>query len=142
MRHGEGLRLTDFVATIIAPEKIVLGLPIVGFDWRLPYEAGRSEANSLTINSTFNLAREEGATILFDEVSQTPYFTYNQYIGSVPILHLVRFIDARTVDALAALIEENKLDGMGMWNIMAYYAQLWLVLNSQYEIEKILPDLF
>ncbi len=130
----------DHAVTIIPPERIVIGLPILGYDWRLPYEAGRSEAVSLTINSTLSLAREVGADIQFDDVSMTPYFMYNQYIVSVPILHMVRFIDARTVDALAELIEEKSLDGMGMWNIMVYYAGLWLVLNSQYNIIKTLPD--
>lgn len=28
--------------------------------------------------------------------------------------------------------------GVGIWNIMFYFPQMWLVINSQYEIEKVL----
>ncbi|MDD3174525.1 MAG: LysM peptidoglycan-binding domain-containing protein, partial [Herbinix sp.] len=35
-----------------------------------------TKANSLTINSAITLADEVGATIHFDEVSQTSYFRY------------------------------------------------------------------
>ncbi len=130
----------EFAITIIAPERIVIGIPVLGYDWQIPYEAGRSEANSITVNSALSLAREVGAAIEFEQVSQTPYFMYNQYIVNVPILHLVRFVDARTIDALGNLISQYHLNGIGIWNIMTYYAQLWLVINSQYNIIKILPD--
>ncbi len=137
---GAMREFVDFAMTIINPDRIVLGLPVLGYDWRLPYEAGRSEANSITINSALSLAREMNSVIEFDNVSMTPYFTYNQYIVSVPILHMVRFVDARTVDALLGLFYEYKLNGIGLWNVMAYYAQLWLVITSQYDIIKILPN--
>jgi spore germination protein len=53
----------------------------------------------------------------------------------------VWFIDARTVDAVSRLIQRFDIPGIGVWNIMYYYAQLWMVLNSQYMIKKIYPEI-
>jgi hypothetical protein len=33
---------------------------------------------------------------------------------------------------------DSGLQGTGIWNIMYYYAQMWLIINSQYEIESVL----
>ena len=36
-----------------------------------------------------------------------------------------------------ALAGEYQLAGVSIWNIMRYFPQLWLVLNSLYHIEKL-----
>jgi hypothetical protein len=33
---------------------------------------------------------------------------------------------------------ENELAGIGVWNIMRSFPQLWLVINSLYDIEKVI----
>ncbi|MDD3174293.1 MAG: hypothetical protein PHF63_11680, partial [Herbinix sp.] len=97
-----------------------------------------TKANSLTINSAITLADEVGATIHFDEVSQTSYFRYIDNKGKYPHPHIVWFIDARSIDAIMKLAKEYGLHGTGIWNIMIYFPQMWLLVNSQYEIETIL----
>jgi spore germination protein len=123
----------EYAITLIPPEKIFTGIPIMGYDWDLPYVVGISRANSLTFDSAIALAGQVGATIQFDEVSQTPYFEYvdKQY----GIEHIVWFIDARSIDALVKLVPEFGLLGIGIWNIMYFFAQMWLVINSQYKLE-------
>ncbi|MGB8451326.1 MAG: LysM peptidoglycan-binding domain-containing protein [Anaerocolumna sp.] len=128
------------IVTNISPDLISMGLPVIGYDWELPYIAGRTKANALTINSALSLASDYEAVIQFDEPSQTPYFLYNLYSYDTPIQHIVRFIDARTIDSLTNLISEYKLDGVDIWNIMVFYEQMWLIINSQYKIEKKIPD--
>ena len=51
--------------------------------------------------------------------------------------HEVWFEDARSVRAKLALAGEYQLTGVSIWNIMRYFPQLWLVLNSLYDIEKL-----
>jgi spore germination protein len=128
----------DYVTTTVSPDKIVIGKPLIGYDWELPYIPGRSSANSLTLNSALSLARDVGATIQFDETTQTPFFQYDRYNFGAPVQRIVWAIDARSIDALLKLISEYGLDGAGIWNIMVFYPQLWLLINSQYEIEKYL----
>lgn len=130
----------DYVTTMVSPDKITLGKPTISYDWELPYVPGKTRAISITLNATLSLANDVGATIQFDETSQTPYFYYYDYIYGTPILHIVWSIDARSINALIKLVSEYGLIGTGVWNIMIYYQQLWLIINSQFEIEKVLPE--
>ena len=130
----------DYAVTRIPPEKIFMGIPLMGYDWELPYVVGISRANSLTYDSAIALAGEVGAVIQFDDISQTPYFEYiNSHYG-IQIQHIVWFIDARSIDGLVKLVPEYGFQGIGIWNIMYFFTQMWLVINSQYEIEKIQED--
>lgn len=131
----------EYIISQISPDKIDVGIPVLGYDWPLPYVIGVTRAKSLSINDVLILASQFGAIIQFDETSQTPYFEYVEDQAAISIKHIVWFIDARIVDALVKLIPEYGLHGKGVWNIMHYYAQMWLVINSQYEIEKILHAL-
>ncbi len=124
----------------VTPGLIDLGIPIIGYDWELPFIAGISEANSLTLNAALILADDYTAEIQFDENSQTPFFTYVRYINDFPVQHIVRFIDARTINSLVSLIPEYGLNGVGIWNIMIFNEQLWAVIISQYEIIKVITD--
>jgi spore germination protein len=123
--------------TTVAPEKLVVGTSTIGYDWPLPYVHNRTVATSLNINSAFELAYDTNSTIQFDDTSQTPYFTYFQTGISFPTQHIVWFIDARSVNVLLDLIHRNGLNGNCIWNIMTYYHQLWLLVNSQYNVIKI-----
>jgi spore germination protein len=128
----------EYVKNMVPSEKIYIGIPVIGYNWELPYVAGQTKATSLTLNSVTSLAHDVGSIIQFDDVSQTPYFMYSQFSLGSPSQHIVWFVDARSVNAIMNLIVEYSLDGLGIWNIMAYYPQLWLVINSQYEIEKLI----
>jgi spore germination protein len=132
--------LVDYVVSLMSPDKVIIGKPIVGYDWELPYLPGKTTAHALTVNSALSMAYDAGAKIQFDEISQTPYFRYIQFSFGTPIEHIVWFIDARSINALFLLISEYGLNGTGIWNIMVYVPQLWLIINSQYEIVKILPE--
>lgn len=129
----------DYLVTQIPPQKIEAGIPIIGYDWELPYIIGVTRATSLTLDSAVILAKFTGASIQFDEVSQTPYFTYIEERSGIPYMHMVRFLDARSMDAILKLSDGYGFRGTGVWNIMNYYSQIWLILNSQYEIETIMP---
>jgi spore germination protein len=132
----------NYVTTFTPPEKIIVGKPLIGYDWELPYVPNKTIAKSLTLDAAVTLAYEVGAVILFDEISETPYFQYtSSYIGS-PIEHIVWFIDIRSINALTHIIDEYNLSGSGIWNIMVFYQQLWTFLNSNYNIIKILPTIF
>lgn len=129
--------ISNAIASTVSPEKIVVGKPTIGYDWPLPYIQNRTVATSLSINSANELAYDTNSTILFDDVSQTPYFTYYQTNIGFPTKHIVWFIDARSVKALLDLINQMGLLGSCIWNIMTYYHQLWLLINSHYNIIKI-----
>jgi len=128
----------DYVNTKIPPKKTEIGISTIGYDWELPYVAGVTKTKSLSITSVITLASNVGAVIQFDEVSQTPFFRYTENKNGILRKHIVWFVDARTVDAIAELIIVNANRGAAVWNIMNYFPQLWVILNSQYEIETLL----
>ncbi|MDF2588257.1 MAG: hypothetical protein K0S41_2098 [Anaerocolumna sp.] len=127
----------DYADGLISPSKMNVGLQTFGYDWELPYVVGFTRANELTVNQATNLAYNEEVIIHFDEDSQTPFFEYISEDRYKPTTHIVWFIDARIIDSILNLIESAGYNGISVWNIVDYYSALWLMINSQYNIEKI-----
>ena len=130
----------DYLITQIAVDKMIIGLPIFGYGWQLPYIIGKTEANALTYESAITLALDTGSEIYFDEVSQNPYYEFVENRAGIPIKYIVWFVDVRSIDALLGLLAEYNSSGIAVWNIMTFFQQMWLLINSQYEIETILPE--
>jgi spore germination protein len=132
---------TEYVIEYVPARKVILGIPILAYDWIIPYTPRNPAALTLTINSAIRLAVDVNAVINFDETSQTPYFTYVQTPIGSPVEHIVWFIDARSFSALLNIINTYRLNGTAAWNIMVYSPQFWLMINSQYSIVKLLPTI-
>lgn len=127
----------DYGITEIPKDKIFTGIPNYGYNWTLPYVRGESKAVSLGNVEAVALAREKMAEIQFDSRAQAPFFQYfEKEHGRNAREHIVWFEDARSIDAKLRLIQEYGLRGVGVWNIMRYFPQLWLVLNALYRIEQ------
>ena len=124
----------NYALTEIPPEKILLGIPNYGYDWKLPYIRGESMAETIGNLQAVQRAKLFGAEIQFDEIAQTPFYTYTAKDGSE---HIVWFEDARSIKAKLALIQDNNLRGAGYWNTMRPFPQNWAFLNNTFEIEKI-----
>lgn len=127
----------DYLSPLVLPGKLALGLPLIAYDWELPYTIGLSKASSLSLDSAIVLAKQNNAIIQFDNTSQTPFYTYNIQTSGIPIEHVVWFVDARSMDASLKVITARGLNGSGLWNIMQFVPQLWTVINTQFEIEHI-----
>jgi spore germination protein len=127
----------DYLITLIPRDKMNIGLPVIGYSWLLPYLIGITRANAITYDAAIELALTTGSKIQFDEISQNPHFEY--FLGvDIPRKYVVWFVDARTIDALLDLVIVNNFPGISIWNIMTYFTQLWLIINSQYDIETII----
>jgi Predicted glycosyl hydrolase len=132
--------LLNYVRTVVPSDKIIFGNPVISYDWQLPFIQGKSSANSLTVDSALNLAKDAGVAIQFDEISQTPFFTYNQINIGPTFQHIVWSLDARSLEALINVVNEFSLKGIAFWNVMVFYPLLWLMINSQYDIVKLIPE--
>lgn len=132
--------LLDNAMNKIPPEKLYTGISVIGYDWQSPYVLGITKANSLTTDAAIELAAQTGSIILFEENSQAAFFEYYTPAMGIQMEHIVWFSDARTIDALIKFVPELGIEGAGIWNIMHYFAQMWLVINSQYHINKIYEE--
>lgn len=125
----------DYAVGVIEPGKILLGVPLYGYDWTLPYVRGESRAESLSPRRAVELALRAGAEIHFDERAMAPWFRYTDRGGRE---HVVWFEDARSMDARLRLMSEYGLRGAGCWNLMREAPQFWTVLNALYDVETLL----
>lgn len=127
----------DFGVTQIPPEKITMGVPNYAYDWPLPFVRGETMAQSMGNVEAVEQAARVGAAIRFDELAQTPTYNYVNNSTGTPVQHEVWFEDARSINAKIKLVGEYGLEGIGIWQIMRYFPQMWLVINSQYDIVKL-----
>lgn len=125
--------LLDYIVAQVPLDKIRIGVPTLGYDWRLPYIPGQSKANSLNYSSVLRLASQTNSVIKYDENTLTAYF---EYIDPNMEQHIVLFKDARSIDSSIKILQSYGIKGIGIWNIMYYFTQLWTVINSQYQIIK------
>ena len=127
-------RVLNYGLSVIGNRKIFLGVPNYGYDWPLPYIKGETKAEKISNTQAVDKAVDKGSVIQFDELAQSPFFNYTDN----GVEHIVWFDDARSIYEKLKLAPKNDLYGVGYWNLMQWFPQNWLVLNSKYDIIKVL----
>ncbi|MCI8280735.1 MAG: LysM peptidoglycan-binding domain-containing protein [Lachnospiraceae bacterium] len=122
----------DYAITRIPPQKLSLGIPNYGYDWTLPFVRGQSKARTIGNVEAIQIAVDNQASIQFDPIAQSPYFTY----WRDGLEHEVWFEDVRSLQAKFALIPEYGLRGAGYWQIMQLFRANWLLLADTFWIQK------
>lgn len=123
-------QVVEYALTEIPPEKINLGIPNYGYDWTLPYVQGESKAVTIGNIEAVQIAIANNAAIQFDEIAQSPFFTYEREGRQ----HEVWFEDARSMQAKFGLLAEYSLKGIGVWQIMRLFRPMWLVYAGMYYV--------
>ena len=118
----------NYALSKMAPNKILLGISNYAYDWTLPYVSGQSRAKLIGNEEAVRLANYYGSNIIFDESSASPYFNYTLD----GLEHVVWFEDARSIFERFKLIEEFNLSGMGIWNLMRPFTQMYGLINSMF----------
>lgn len=127
-------QVLDYAVTAIPSEKILMGMPNYGYDWTLPFIQGTA-ARTLTNTGAVTQALEVGARIRYDTTAQAPY--YNYYDADRK-RHEVWFDDARSVQARLKLVDDYDLGGVSYWTINRFFPANWIVLDSMYDVRKLL----
>ena len=118
----------------ISPGKILLGLPNYGYDWTLPYVQGQSAAKIISNAEALERAGKMGASIQYNETSESPYYNYVDDIG---LEHEVWFDDERSIRSKLNLVSEFGLGGVSIWTIMNPFPASRAVLNELYTVYKV-----
>ena len=127
-------RVVSYAVTEIPTEKIDLGIPNYGYDWKLPFERGVTKAVTLGNVEAVRLAVERGAEIRFDGLAMSPFFNYTDPADGS--LHEVWFEDVRSIQAKFDLMKEYGLRGCGYWTIMQWFRANWLLLAENFYVKK------
>ncbi|MDF2543720.1 MAG: hypothetical protein K0S47_3438 [Herbinix sp.] len=127
-------RVLEYGVSVINPDIILMGIPNYAYDWPLPFVRGETAAESISNQEAIERAALHNVIIEFDEPAQAPFYRYTNDAG---VEHVVWFDDARSMNAKVRLINELGLTGMGVWQIMNFFPQMWIVIRELYNIEKV-----
>ena len=127
-------RVIEYGLTEIPPEKILMGIPNYGYDWKLPFIKGESKAEKITNDEAVARAAGYGAEIMFDEQAMSPYYRYTDEDNAE---HEVWFEDRRSMEAKFSLIDEYNLAGISWWNIMSRFPEGTEELRERFTVIKV-----
>ncbi|WP_028612396.1 LysM peptidoglycan-binding domain-containing protein [Paenibacillus harenae] len=131
---NEVVKVLNYAVSVIPTEKIVMGMPLYGYDWTLPYVQGAKWAPTVGPKAAVERANRFGATIRYDEEGQSPYYNYYDQEGRE---HIVWFEDARSVQAKFNIVKSYNLRGVSYWVLGVEFPQNWYVLNANFTIKKL-----
>jgi len=129
---SEVRKVLDYAVTAIPPEKILMGVPLYGRDWRIPWVQG-TYARTVNPKAAVALAAQYGVSIQYNETYQSPFFRYTDKDGQQ---HEVWFEDARSVQAKYETVKEYSLRGISYWVLGIPFPQNWPVLQDHFRVRK------
>ncbi|MDI6710668.1 MAG: glycosyl hydrolase family 18 protein [Thermoanaerobacterales bacterium] len=118
-----------YVTRFVPPEKVLMGVPLYGYDWQLP-DTPWNTARGLDNARAKKLAARYGARILWDQRAASPYFYYTDEWG---FTHMVWFEDGWSVAAKYALVREFGLAGVSYWVLGNEFPDNWSVLDGLFD---------
>lgn len=130
---NEVRRVMEYALTRIPKEKIMMGIPLYGYDWTLPFVQGESRARAISSQEAILLADRYGVDIEYDPVAQSPFFYYTDENG---VEHVVWFEDARSIQAKFDLVKELGIRGFYYWVLGREFPQNWLLLEDNFIVKK------
>ncbi|QOR35439.1 glycoside hydrolase family 18 protein [Clostridium sp. 'deep sea'] len=126
-------KVMDYAISVVPKEKIMMGIPLYGYDWTLPYVKGGQWAKSLSPQQAIETAAKYNARIEYDRTSQAPYFNYYDENGKK---HIVWFEDARSIQAKFNLVKELGIRGFFYWVLGYDFPQNWLLIEDNFNVKK------
>lgn len=126
-------KVLDYAVTRIPKEKIMLGFPLYGYDWTLPYKKGNPPARLVTPQRAAQIAQQKSAKIHFDNQDECPYF---YYLDSKGRKHIVWFENELSAQAKFNLVKEYGIRGIAYWALGREFDRNWSLLQENFNILK------
>jgi spore germination protein len=111
----------NYAKTQIPPGKIVLGIPLYGYDWSGGYGTGVSWLDAL------RLSRQYHAQVHYDTQAQAPWFTYTDAAGHK---HTVWFENAESSQAKFEVAGGAGIGGVYLWMFGYEDTGTWAALRQ------------
>lgn len=132
--------IIDYAKSEIRREKIILGIPLYGYDYTLPHIAGESVAETLSPQEAVSRAIRRRAEILYDETAAAPHYEYYDREGGRAVRHEVWFEDPMSLYAKLDLLTDERLFRMAYYPAYYFFTPAFLMISNLYHILKIPGD--
>ena len=126
-------QVMEYAVSTVPKQKIMMGMPLYGYDWTLPYVPGGKFAKSISPQRALEIALRYGVSINYDQASQAPWFRYTDEQGKQ---HEVWFEDARSMQAKFDLVKELGIRGFYYWVLGNDFPQNWLLIEDNFVVRK------
>lgn len=126
-------RVLDYAVTEIPRRKILMGVPLYARDWQIPWQAG-TLADTIPVQEAVRRAIDQGVTIQYDLVAQSPFYRYTDATGQQ---HEVWLEDARSIDAKLDLAKRYQLGGISTWTLPANFPQAWPLVADRFTVKAV-----
>jgi len=131
---NEVTKVINYALTEMPAGKIMMGVPLYGYHWTLPFVEGESRAAALSTEAAVRLAREQKAAIEYDNTAQSPHFSF---YDSERKEHVVWFEDARSLQAKFNLVKQYGLRGISYWKLGIQADMNWYLLSENFTVKKL-----
>lgn len=131
---NEVKRVLDYAVTVIPRQKIMMGAPLYGRDWKIPWQEG-TIAKTVSSQKALSLASKYGTSIQYNTTYQSPFFRYTDENGQQ---HEVWFEDARSAQAKFDVVKNYRLRGISYWVLGSPFPQNWLVQQNNFNARKLI----
>ncbi|MEW4282351.1 glycosyl hydrolase family 18 protein [Priestia koreensis] len=123
----------EFAIDRVERKKLIIGMPLYGYDWALPYEQ-EAPASAVSNQNALLRAMHNQARIRYSKEAQAPYFRYTDKDGK---RHEVWFEDVRSISEKAKLVREYNLQSIGVWQLtLGFTAGPW-ILRKFFTVRKV-----
>ena len=126
-------RAVEFAIGNVPRRKIILGMPLYGYDWIIPYRPGRV-APAISNQGAVEKAMRFQSPIQYSTEFESPFFRYKDQTG---LTHEVWFEDVRSMGAKMLLIREYGLQGLGAWQLTLGFSPGSWLLTKFFTILKV-----
>jgi spore germination protein len=118
-------KVVAFSVTTMPAEKIVLGVPLYGYDW-----PAQGKARSVVHDQVAELTQARGIPIEWDETAATPFFKYSADGEE----RTVWFENRASFQAKAELVKRFDLAGLAMWRLGREDKGIYPYLSGDFQL--------
>ncbi|WP_407311389.1 glycosyl hydrolase family 18 protein [Desulfosporosinus sp. SB140] len=125
-------RVMEYAVSVVPKNKLMMGIPLYGYDWTLPNEPGKW-ARSISPQQALQRAIQYKVAIRYNKAVQAPWFRYADIQGKQ---HEVWFEDARSIQAKFDLVKQLGIRGFYYWVLGHEFPQNWLLIDENFTVRK------
>lgn len=114
-------QVLDYALANIPAQKIIMGVPLYGYDW-----VQGNGAKVISYRRATELAQRMGAPLQWDAQQHSTFFRYT----SEGKQHTVYFEDVRSLKEKLDLAIRRGIKGVALWEMNLSYPELWTTLQT------------